>query len=98
MNTLTRDEVLHVADLARLEVKENEIEKYGIQLFDILSEIEKINEVDINDDGDILIMPTENQNKISDDEVKPMLTKNEIMKNVKNKTENYIVVPEVLHD
>lgn len=97
MNTLTKEEVLRVADLARLEVKEEEIEKYGKQLFDILTEIEKINQVNI-DDGNILYSPTTNQNVIREDKVMPMLTKEEIMRNVKNKSENYIIVPEVLHD
>lgn len=98
MKSLTKEEVLHVADLAQLEVKEDEIEKYSIQLYDILSEIEKINQVEIDENGEILIAPTNNQNKWSEDQVKPMLTNTEIMKNVPHKTERYIIVPEVFHD
>lgn len=98
MKALSKQEVLHVADLAKLEVKEEEIEKYGIQLFDILSEIEKINQVEEDPYGEILIAPTTNKNVWSDDEVKPMLSKEEIMHNVPYKIENYVVVPEVLHD
>ena len=98
MNQLTNEEVKHVADLARLEVKEEQLESYGTQLYDILSEIEKINQVELDEEGPIMISPTTNQNCWSEDQVEPMLTHEEIMKNVPHKTERYIVVPEVLHD
>ncbi len=98
MNALSKEEVLHVADLAKLEVKEEEIEKYSVQLFDILSEIEKIDQVEVDPYGEILIAPTTNQNVWSKDEIKPMLSKEEIMHNVPRIVENYVVVPEVLHD
>ena len=39
MNELTREEVLHVAHLARIDVTEEDINKYKIQLKQILDEI-----------------------------------------------------------
>ena len=39
MDKLTSKEVLHVANLARLNVKEDEIERYSNQLSSILTEI-----------------------------------------------------------
>ncbi len=43
---LTRDEVLHVADLARLSLMPEEIEVVTRQLNDILAYVEKLQELD----------------------------------------------------
>ncbi len=43
---LTRDEVLHVADLARLSLVPEEIEVVTRQLNDILAYVEKLQELD----------------------------------------------------
>ena len=43
---LTRDEVLHVADLARLSLAPEEIELFTRQLNDILAYVEKLQELD----------------------------------------------------
>ena len=51
---LTREEVLHVAELARIKISEEEIEKYQIDLKKLLKDVEKINEVEGYDD-DIMI-------------------------------------------
>ena len=42
---LTKDEVLKIAKLARIELKEEEIEKYREQLSDILNYVDKLQEV-----------------------------------------------------
>ena len=51
---LTEEEVLHVAKLARIKLSKEEIEKYQIELKELLNDVEKINEVE-NFDDDILI-------------------------------------------
>lgn len=43
---LTKQEIEHVAKLARLELTEEEIEKYGAQLSGVLSYIDQLKEVD----------------------------------------------------
>ncbi len=68
MESLSRDRVLHVADLGRISVSEEEIEKFGYGLKQILDEIDKINQLDIATE-DILISPTDNINVYRDDEV-----------------------------
>lgn len=68
MNELTKEEVLHVAYLARIGVSEDDIEKYRYQLKQIMNQIEKINEVKVNTD-DFLISPTPNTNVYRCDEV-----------------------------
>ena len=96
MEKLTKEEVLHVATLARLKVDEEEINRYAVQLTDILTEIAKIEEVDVKEDK--MIAPTSNKNRYSEDEVGKMFTPEEIMKNVKNRADNYVVVPRVINE
>ena len=44
---LDKNNILHLADLAKLELTENEIVTYSKQLEDILSYVEKINTLDL---------------------------------------------------
>lgn len=43
---LSREEISHIANLARLELSEAEMEKYGQQLSGVLSYVEQLSEVD----------------------------------------------------
>lgn len=98
MEKLNKEDVKHVADLARLDITEDEIDKYSVQLSDILTEIDKIVNVKIDENEEILISTTDASNKINKDEVGEMLKTDEIFKNVKNRSGNYIIVPKVLND
>jgi aspartyl-tRNA(Asn)/glutamyl-tRNA(Gln) amidotransferase subunit C len=44
---IDRDQVLHVARLARLELTEEEVERMSKELSDVLGHIEKIGELDL---------------------------------------------------
>ena len=46
---ITRDEVLHVAKLARLELSEEEIERLTGELSAILEAVSKVSELDLSD-------------------------------------------------
>ena len=46
---ITRDEVLHVARLARLELTEEEVERLTVQLGAILEAVGKVAELDLSD-------------------------------------------------
>ncbi len=94
-NKLTREEVLHVAELARIKLSEEEIEKYQVDLKKLLDEVEKINEVKGYDE-EILIAPwQEDTTPRSDDEGK-MLEAKEVLKNAPKHSGNYISVPIVI--
>ena len=92
---LTREEVDHVADLARLHVDESEYDLYAKQLYDILAEVDKIEKVDLKGEED---SPCELTNVYSSDQVGPMLSHDEIFRNVKHSNGDYIVVPRVVAD
>lgn len=89
MNDLTEEEVLHVAHLGRLSLSKEEIEKYKHQLKQILNDINKINEVVINDN--IMISPSENSNVFSDNSYKEIDTKS-ALSNAPTTKGNYIEV------
>jgi len=94
MNELTKEEVLHVGDLARINVSEEDIEKYKIQLKQILDEVNRINEVNVEDD--ILISPTLNKNVYRED----IGIDNEvdILKNAPKRSGNYIEIKRFVND
>ncbi len=46
---IDREQLLHVAHLARLELREEEVERLGAQLNDILAAVSKVSELDLAD-------------------------------------------------
>ena len=94
---LTKEEVLHVANLARIEIDEEEIDVYQKKLKKLLSEVEKIEA--INDhDSSYLIAPWENNVEYRKDLEEEMLNPKEVLKNVPRKSGNYIEVPVVINE
>jgi aspartyl-tRNA(Asn)/glutamyl-tRNA(Gln) amidotransferase subunit C len=49
MARITKEEVLHVARLARLELSDDEVAKFQEQLSDILEAVSKVSELDLAD-------------------------------------------------
>lgn len=49
MANIDKDQLLHVARLARLELREEEVERLGAQLNDILTAVSKVSELDLSD-------------------------------------------------
>ena len=95
MEKLTREEVLHVAELARIKLSEEEIEKYQVEFKKLLNDVEKINEVKGYDD-EILISCWEENTKLRKDEKGEMLNPKEVLENVPRHSGNYIAVPVVI--
>lgn len=94
---LTKEEVLHVAELARIKIDEEEIEKYQIDLKTLLNEVEKINEVKGYDD-EILIANWRENTTLRKDVPGEMLEPKEVLKNVPKHSGNYIEVPVVISE
>jgi len=63
---LSKEDVLHVAHLARISIEDTEVEIYQKELNEILNEMKKINEVDVKND-EILISPSDNKNIYRED-------------------------------
>lgn len=92
---INEEKVKHIAKLARLSIQENEVEKYEQQLGDILTEIEKIVNVPIENE-EIMISPTKNENCYSEDVIGTHINKEEALKNTKHRKGDYIAVPKVV--
>ncbi|MDP6646814.1 MAG: Asp-tRNA(Asn)/Glu-tRNA(Gln) amidotransferase subunit GatC [Dehalococcoidales bacterium] len=92
---LSREEVLHIALLARVGLAEAEGEKLGEQLSNILENFEVLQPVDTND-----VPPTTQSiirhNVMRDDEVTPSLFQDEVLANAPQKEENFFRVRAVL--
>ena len=84
MDKLTREEILHVAELARIKLTDEEIEKYRVQLKQLLNDVEKINDVKGYDD-EILIACWEENTKLRKDESGEMLNPKEVIENAPHK-------------
>ena len=87
--------VRHIADLAKLNIEDDEMSKYQKQLTDILTEIDKILKVDIKNE-DIMISSSDNRNVYSLDVIENHISKNDAFKNAKRVKGDYIVVPKVI--
>lgn len=94
---LTKEEVLHVADLARISLTEEEISKYQVELKKLLDDVEKINEVKGYDD-DILIACWEEKAELRKDVSGDMLDPKEVVNNAPRHSGNYIEVPVVISE
>lgn len=92
---LSREEVLHVANLAKIKVTDKEIEKYQVELKKLLNDVEKINDVKGYDD-EILIAPWENNTVLRKDEEGVMLQPKQVLENAPRHAGNYIEVPVVI--
>lgn len=92
---ITRDEVVTVADLARLKLTEDEIVLYSNQLNSILEYIHKLNEVDTSN-----VPPTASvlplKNVLRDDKVGPTLTPDQVVANAADAEDNQFKVSAVL--
>ncbi len=90
-------EVEHVANLARIELTEEEKDQYAIDLKKLLNEVEKISEIK-NYDEELLITPVEHTVSLRKDENKRTISFNEIKKNIPKSSGNFVEVPVMLHE
>ncbi len=92
---LSKEEVLHVAKLARLEFSPEEIEKYQQELNDILNYIDMLGEVDAAEIQP-LSQVNDDVNNLRDDEVRKSLTVEEALKNAPEAEDGAVIVPKVV--
>ena len=89
---IDRDQLLHVAHLARLELREDELERLGAQLNDILEAVSKVSELDLSD-----VPPTSHPldvvNVWEEDEPKPCLSVEDALANAPEREGDFFKVP-----
>ena len=91
---ISREEVLHVAKLARLALTEEEIERFRGQLSAILEAVGKVSELDLSD-----VPPTSHPldlvNVLAEDEPAPCLSLEEALANAPDREGGFFGVPPV---
>jgi aspartyl-tRNA(Asn)/glutamyl-tRNA(Gln) amidotransferase subunit C len=89
---ITREDVLHVAALAQLELTEDEIGRLTEQLNDILAAVGKVSELDLSD-----VPPTSHPlavvNALRPDEPHPSLPLEDVFANAPDREGDYFRVP-----
>ena len=94
---ISKEDVAHVAELARLEFKEEELEKFTEQLGNILEYIEKLSELDTTG-----VEPTSHVLDIStplrEDRVEEWLSPEEVLQNAPEREGEFFSVPKVIDD
>jgi aspartyl-tRNA(Asn)/glutamyl-tRNA(Gln) amidotransferase subunit C len=97
MASISRDDVLHVADLARLHLTDDEIDRMQAQLSNILEAIETLRDVDTSHVG-----PTASviqlENVMREDEVRPGLSREAALANAPLRDDPFLRVPTVLQE
>ncbi|PAQ16730.1 Asp-tRNA(Asn)/Glu-tRNA(Gln) amidotransferase GatCAB subunit C [Bacillaceae bacterium SAOS 7] len=95
MTRITEEQVRHVANLARLAVTDEEVEKFTSHLDAIISFAEQLNELDTTD-----VLPTSHvldmKNIMREDEAKPGLPQEEVLKNAPDHQNGQIRVPSII--
>lgn len=94
---ITKKEVLDTAELARLEIKDEELDKFITQLGNILEYIKDLNELDTTD-----VEPTSHVLELStplrEDEVVQLISTEEALRNAPDREYDFFVVPKVIED
>ncbi|HUJ55132.1 MAG TPA: Asp-tRNA(Asn)/Glu-tRNA(Gln) amidotransferase subunit GatC [Gaiellaceae bacterium] len=90
--TIEREQILHVAHLARLALREEEVERLGAELNDILAAVSKVSELDLED-----VPPTSHPldvvNVWAEDEPRPCLPVEDALANAPEREGDFFKVP-----
>lgn len=92
---LSREEVAHVARLARLELEADELDRFAGQLSAVLEHVEAIRRLEL---GELPATshPFELENVLRPDEVRPGLSRDEVLAAAPEAENGCFVVPRIL--
>ena len=95
MTRISKEQVKHVANLAKLTIKEEEIEKLTKQLDSIITYAEQLNELDTEN-----VEPTTHvshmKNVLREDKASKGLPREEVLKNAPDHQDGQIRVPGIM--
>lgn len=93
--TVTREQIEHVARLARLRFSPEELTGFTEQFNQIVAYVEKLNEAQ-TDGIEPMASVIQTTNVFREDEPGPMLSAAEALRNAPKKTEGFFSVPKVI--
>ena len=94
--TVSKEELLHIANLAQLTLKDDEIDNYLANLQDILNFAEVVNNAPV-DNLDITIGTNEAKNRFRKDEIKVFEDNEALLANAPSKEMNMFKIPKVIN-
>ena len=94
--TVSKEELLHIANLAQLTLMDDEIDSYLANLQDILNFAEVVNNAPV-DDLDITIGANEAKNRFRKDEIKVFEDNEALLANAPSKEMNMFKIPKVIN-
>lgn len=92
MASIDREQILHVARLARLALTEEEVDRLGGQLGDILGAVAKVSELDLAD-VEPTAHPLDLVNVWAEDEPRPSLPRDDALANAPEREGGFFKVP-----
>jgi len=93
---VSKEEILHIANLAYLDLPEEEIDTYILHLQDILNFANIINEAPV-DNLDITVGTNEAKNVFRKDEIKIFEDNESLLQNAIAKEQNMFKIPKVIN-
>lgn len=96
MTEVSREEIMHIAKLASLNLNEDEIDKYRENLEDILNFAAVVNSANV-DELDITIGANEKCNAFRKDEVVTFEDTDALLQNAPTKERNMFKIPKVIN-
>lgn len=93
---ISKEEIIHIAKLASLNLSEEEIEGYAKDMTEILGFADMINSVD-TDQIKETIAANENYNVFRKDEVIPSTDRDVLLQNAPSKDEGMFRIPKVIN-
>jgi len=92
---ITKKDIRHIAELARLKLADEEIDTFTNQFGNILSYIERLNRVDTENIAP-MSHPSQMINAFRDDIVVPSIPTERALSNAPERDENAFIVPKVV--
>mgnify|MGYP004503405037 FL=1 len=93
---VSKEELLHIANLACLEIEENELDNYLKNLEEILNFANIVNQAPVNG-LDITIGANEAKNRFRKDEIEIFKDTQSLLQNAEEKEQNMFKIPKVLN-
>ena len=93
---VSKEEILHIANLAQLTLEENEVEKYMLNLQDILNFANIVNNAPV-EGLDVTIGANEAKNVFRKDEVKVFEDVDSLLQNAPTQDRHMFKIPKVLN-
>ena len=93
---ISKDEIIHIAKLASLNLSEEEIEGYSRDLTEILDFANMINSVNTEEINET-IAANENYNVFRKDEIKQSVNREDLLQNAPSKDEVMFRIPKVIN-